>query len=278
VKIRTITRVALAAGLAAAGLGVAAPVARADLDAGADGIQLVQCSGSELIASLNPTLKDGDATAHYARYAKSTAKRSDGTKTVLGSPIPADGTTCSVDAGIRADQLAQDVKYVLDNQSNGNATLTLAGFAASLSGSAQCDSSQANQVGINDYPTGYPLQGKITLKFAELLPSGAPIQIQAYNRIYTDDVNDPGVYHVVGTVIKGPGLGGRLTTAFGFFPTDSTKNVNVLLGCTDGVSGNASAAELWITGTDSAIDADADTEKFVVTLSDDKASELVPGP
>jgi hypothetical protein len=52
----------------------------------------------------------------------------------------------------------------------------------------------------------------------------------------------------------------------------------VLLGCTDGVSGNASAAELWITGTDSAIDADADTEKFVVTIGDDKPSEMVPGP
>jgi hypothetical protein len=273
VKIRTITRAALAAGLASMALGVAAPQAGADLDLDADGTQTVVCTENQLIATLNPAIKDGDATDHYARYTKAVAKRSDGTKTSLGSPIPADSSTCSVDAGIRQNQLAQDVKYVLDDQSNGNATLTLVSMVASVAGSTQCDSGVGTIPGVNDYPTAYPLQGKITQKFSELLPNGAPIQIQHYVRIYSDPT-DPGVYHVTGTVIKGPGVGGRTSTAFGFFPTDSTKNVNVLLGCTDAVSGNASGAELWITTSESALDADANAETVVVTISDDKAAEV----
>jgi hypothetical protein len=274
VRIKNITRAALAAGLVVAAVGISSPDAGADLNATDNGDQLVECSGSELIATLNPTIKDGTTVdGHVARYIKAATKRSDGTKTFLSIPIPADTMSCSVDAGIRTNQTSQDVKYVLDNQSNGHATLTMGAtgkVAASLSGSSQCDSSQAGP--LNEYPVGYPLQGKLIFKFAELNEKGAQIQIQSYVRTYSDDA-DPGVFHVTGTVIKGPGLGGRATTAFTFLPTDSTKNVNVVTGCTNGTAGDAAGAELWVTGTDSAADADAANETFTVTIGDDFAGE-----
>ena len=279
-KIAKITRVALAGGMVAAAFAVATPDAKADLDLGAGGTQLVVCNGgsTNLIASLNPTIKDGDATNHKALYVKASAKRSDGTKTVFAAPIPADSTSCSVDAGIRANQAGQDVKYLLDDQAGGHATLTLASYSASLIGSTQCDNSVVPSA-INEYPNAYPLQGKATLKFLQTDAALKQIQIQSYMRTYTDDDDTTsGMVHVVGTVIKGPGVGGRLTTGFGFFPTDSTKNINLVAGCTDGISGNAAGAELWIVGADSSLDADADNEVITVTIGDDDANELVPGP
>jgi hypothetical protein len=273
VRIKNITRAAMAAGLVVAAVGIGSPDAGADLNGTDPGNQLVQCTSSELIASLNPTIKDGNATDFFARYVKATSKRSDGTKTFLTNPIPADSTTCSVDAGIRTNQGAQDVKYVLDDQSNGNATLTLASVAAALTGSTQCNSNSVNVPGVNDYPTSYPLQGKLIYKFVETFPTLAPIQIQMFIRTYTDATDTAGLVHVTGTVIKGPGVGGRITTAFTFLPTDSAKNSNVVAGCPDGTPGNAYAGELWITGGDSVYDADVANETVQITISDDFASE-----
>lgn len=278
-KIAKITRVALAGGMVAAAFAVATPDAKADLDAGAAGTQLLVCAGgsTNLIASLNPAIKDGDATNHKALYIKASTKRSDGTKTVFAVPIPADTTTCSVDAGIRTDQPSQDVKYTLDNLAAGHATLTLSSYSNSLIGSTQCDNTVVPSA-INEYPNAYPLQGKQTMKFAEVDAALKQIQMQAYIRTYTDDDDLTAMTHVVGTVIKGPGLGGRLTTGFGFFPTDSTKNNNLAAGCTDGISGNAVGGELWIVGADSSLDTDGDVEVITVTIGDDDANELVPGP
>jgi hypothetical protein len=272
VRIRTLTRAALAAALTVGAAGIAAPNANADLDLVDAGTQVVRCSASNFIASLNPTIKDGTAVdGHVARYIKTTLKRSDGTKTAFLSPIPADNTTCSVDAGIRTNQNNQDVKYLLDNQSNGNATLTMTGVATALTGSTQC---QSGIVGPDvEYPVAYPLQGKLIYKFAELGANGAPLQIQSYIRTYAD-TSDTGIFLTTGTVIKGPGVGGRVSLAFSFFPTDSTKNNNVAAGCTDNVAGNAAGAELWVIGADSNTDADALPETYTVTLGDDDSSEI----
>jgi hypothetical protein len=279
VKKASIVRAAMACGLLAVSVGIAAaPGADADLNLVAAGNQLVECTGTEIVATLNPTIKDGSGGSHDARYVKASAKASDGTKTFLGGvPVPADNTTCSIDAGIRTNQGAQDVKYVLDDQTGGNATLnalTSKPIAGTLTGSTQCDSSQTGPETM--YPNAYPLQGKLIVKFIEL-NAGKPIQQQGYIRTYADPA-DPGVFHVTGTVIKGPGLGGRLTTAFSFLPTDSVKNINVVTGCTNGIAGDAVGAELYILSADSSLDADASPEGIQVTISDDQASENLPLP
>jgi hypothetical protein len=271
VKKASIVRAAMACGLVAVSVGLAAPSAEADLDGARGGIQVISCSGTELIATLNPTIKDGTAVdGHVARYVKASAKRSDGTKDFIGNDIPADATTCSVDAGIRTDQAVQGVKYILDTTAGvGNSTLTLVKLSAALTGSTQCAAAQAGP--LNDYPDGYPLQGKLAFTFAEL-NLGKAVQLQAYVRTYSDD-DDPGVFHVTGTAIKGPGVGGHFTTAFNFLPTDSTKNINVVAGCSDATAGNAAGAELWITGANSAVDASAGTVPATVTLGGDDANE-----
>jgi hypothetical protein len=261
-------KVALAGGVALGGFAVAAPDAKADLDLVRDGNQLVMCTPSNLIASLNPTIKDGPD----AKYVKAGAKISDGTKTFLGGPIPADDTDCSVDAGIRTEQGSQDVKYVLDNQTNGHALLELTKLSASLTGSTQCDSGLSGPA--VEYPNAYPLQGKLTYKFENQLDAkGKGIQMQTFIRTYTDE-DDPGgsnVY-VTGTVIKGPGVGGEITNAFTFLPTDSTKNVNLVLGCTDGEGdGDAVGAELWIAPADG-VDLDVDPDAAMITISHDDAN------
>lgn len=274
-KAKAIFRSALAGGLAVSAFGIAAPSAQADLDATFGGNQVVMCTGTQLIAKLNPAIADGNETDHYARYTKASAKISDGSLTYLGGiPIPADATTCTVASGIATEQPAQGVKYGLDNQSNGHTTLTLAKITSSLMGSTQCDTSAGTIEGVNDYPTAYPLQGKFMYTFNELDAKLKQIKMQTYVSIYADE-GDPGVYHVAGVVIKGPGVGGRYTNAFAFLPTDNAKkNINVLSGCTDGVSGNASGGELYIVGADSAYDADSLPQAAMVTLGDQYASEV----
>jgi ABC-type oligopeptide transport system substrate-binding subunit len=116
VKIKTIVGAALAGGIAVTAFAIAAPSAEADLNATEGGNQVVACTGGEYIASLNPTIKDGNAVDGFAaRYTKAVVKLSDGTKTLFGNPLPADNTACAIDAGIRTDQGYQDVKYLLDN-------------------------------------------------------------------------------------------------------------------------------------------------------------------
>src|SRR4029079_473613 len=112
VKIQTVIRTLCAGALAVGALGVSVPSASADLEAGIGGTQVVECTGTQIISSLNPTIKDGNATNHFARYIKTAVKKSDGTKTFLGGvPVPVDATTCTVDAGIRTNQPSQDIKY-----------------------------------------------------------------------------------------------------------------------------------------------------------------------
>jgi hypothetical protein len=278
----------MACGLVAVSVGLAAPGAEADLEAGIGGNQIVKCTGTEMYSGLNPTIKDGNATDHFARYVKASAKPllTGHTKTYFGGvPLPNDATNCSIDAGIRANQAAQDVKYLLDDQTNGQTGLTLLKLSGSFVGSTQCDSSVGEIAGVNDYPTAYPLQGKLALTFNQLTAALKNIQMQGYVRIYSDaDIDGDGLeeggadtdsaFHVTGTVIKGPGVGGELTTAFTFLPTDSTKNINVVAGCTDGVSGNAAGAELYIAPADSNVDVDGTPQPLLVTISGDDANEV----
>jgi hypothetical protein len=269
-KRSTFTRTALAAGIAVGGFAVGTPAARADLDLVRPGNQLVECSGASSIATVNPTIKDGP----NALYMKASAKRSDGTKTFLTAPIPADATTCTVDAGIRTNQAGQDVKYTLDDQSGGHATLTLTKLSASLLGSTQCN---GNETGADvEYPNAYPLQGKLSMTFAELTPAAKAVKIDTYVRSYTDD-DDPNAsnFYLTGIVTKGPGLGGLVTNTLTFLPTDSTKNINLVEGCTDaeGQTGDAIGAELWIVESDG-VDADAIEDGLAVTIGNDDANVM----
>ena len=59
-KIKTIVGAALAGGIAVTAFAIAAPSAEADLNATEGGNQVVACTGGEYIASLNPTIKDGN--------------------------------------------------------------------------------------------------------------------------------------------------------------------------------------------------------------------------
>lgn len=268
-KIAKITRVVLAGGLAAAALAVAAPSADADLDLARPGIQLMTCTGSQTIATINPAVKDGTA----ATYVKIAVKKSDGTKTVLGgNPIPADATVCTVDAGIRTTQPAQDIKYLLDNQTNSNATLNLLSIGGSLIGSTACDDALAGAG--NDYPTAYPTQGKVTYKFTQLDAALKNIQMQVYQRAYTDpDELNPAVNYSIGIVIKGVAAGSQVNNTTANLPTDSTKNINFIAGCSDGIPGNAQIGEAWAFPVDG-VDANGTDDLDTWTLGHDDANAM----
>ena len=235
-------------GLVGGTLAVAAP-AGADLDGSLADNQIIQCNGQNAIVTLNPTIKDGPAL-----YAKVATKASDGSKFqfLTNDPVPANNNTCLVDAGIRTDQAGQDVKYLLDDQSNGNAVLTQSGATAKVSGvfrgSSSCYAEDPSPASKN-YPNSYPLNGKLIWKFDQLDVKAKQIQIQQYIRIgaVTGTVSD---LSATGIVIKGPGIGGTTSVYLTFYPTNSTKNVDPI-GCTDGVGldaipGNTSLAELWL--------------------------------
>ncbi len=265
-KIAKITRVVLAGGMAAAALAVAAPHAEADLEAGRTGTQIMTCTGSNTIASLNPTVKDGT----QALYAKVTMKKSDGTKTFFSVPIPVDATTCTVDAGIATTQGAQDVKYLYDNQTSGQTTLTLASAAGALIGSNACDAAAIGSFA--DYPYGYPINGKITYKYNQVDAALKQLSTQIYQRSYADpDEANPAIQYSVGIVIKGVAVGSHMTNTTTFLPTDSTKNINFTSGCSDAVPNNAAIAEVWAFQTDG-VDADALDDKMMFTLGADDAN------
>ena len=230
--IRTrILRVVAVSSLVAGTLAVAVP-AGADLDATMTDNQIVQCNGQHIIATLNPTIKDGDA-----KYVKASSKRSDGTKHefLTNNAIPADTNICAVDSGIKTNQAGQDVKYVLDNQTNGQ-NLTQVGATAKTSGvftgSSSCYA-ETPEPPAKSYPNSYPLQGKLIWKFDQLDAASKQIQMQQYIRIgaVPSTVSD---LTVTGIVIKGPGLGGTVSAYITFYPTNNVKNVDPI-GCTDGV-------------------------------------------
>ena len=263
---------AMVLGLVGGTLAVAVP-AGADLDAGLDGNQLVQCAGINTIATLNPTIKDGDA-----KYIKAANKASDGTKQqfLTNDPVPANALTCFVDAGIATDQAGQDPKYLLDDQSNGNTLLTMAGggpfgFTPKITGvfrgSSSCyaeDPSPASK----SYPNVYPLNGKLIWKFDQADAKLKQLQIQQYLRIgaIAGTASD---LSVSGIVIKGPGIGGDVSASITFYPTNSTKNVDPI-GCTDGVGldsipGNTDLKELWLYAIDGP-DADSVVDPWSITI------------
>ncbi len=233
---------------------------------------LLTCSGLSAIASLNPTIKSNDAA-----YVKTALKDSDGTKLeyLTNAPIPADTTSCLVDSGIRTNQGGQDVKYILDDQTNGNGGLTRTGNAApdgknvgTTTGSATCNSSDVVNVD-SAYPQGYPLQGKLIWKFEQLTALGAQIQIQQYLRTGRD-LADPNAQHITvkGIVIKGPGIGGDVNAVLNFFPTNSVKNLDPLECVDANVSDDAleaSLAELTITQADGS-DGDAFVDNWVISI------------
>ncbi len=235
---------------------------------------LVTCSGLTAIASLNPSIKSSNPA-----YVKAALKHSDGTKFqyLTNAPVPVDATACFVDAGIRTNQGGQDVKYILDDQSNGNALLTRAATAAPdgigvavTTGSATCNTTDAGVIAASVYPNTYPLQGKTVWKFEQLGVTGAQIQIQQYLRTGRDNA-DPDAQDITvkGIVIKGPGVGGDVAAVLNFFPTNSaTKNLNVL-ECLDANIGddalNASLAELIITQSDGS-DVGAAVDDWTISL------------
>ena len=231
---------------------------------------LMTCSGTRLIATLNPTLGSSDA-----KYTKAASKRNDGNVNHLSltggqdlGPSVSDNTSCAVASGISTTNTATDVGTKLnpyDNQTsdgsepNGYSTLTMgaitsaAKIAGVTGGSASCN--RADPGLVTTYPRAYPLNGKLVYKFLELTPTAVQIQAQAYIRLGTDPI-DTDITHITvrGIVIKGPGVGGDVsgTLAFGaaFAPT---KNIN-LLDCTaDGTppaAGNASLGSLIISPAD----------------------------
>jgi hypothetical protein len=259
-------RIALAGGLVAGALAVSGGTQDADAAQ-----SLVACAGGVNIGSANPTVKAGDA-----EYAKVSVKKSDGTKFdfLVAAPIPIDATTCIVDAGIRTNQAGQDVKYVLDNQSGGHTTLTMDGALGKLSGSLT-GSISCNNVDLTldtDYPTAYPLQGKLVYKFDELDAASKQIQIQAYVRLGGDTLGGPPDHvasptHITidGTVIKGPGVSGDVSAHLAFSATTSTKNVNVLDCVADPSTDTASLGELWTQASDGD-DAGTTVDNFEITI------------
>jgi hypothetical protein len=173
---------------------------------------LVGCTGISSLAKLNPTLKAGNA-----KYTKAANTGTTG--------------TCLVDAGIRTNQAGQDVKYLLDDQTNGNAALTMLKSSGTFSGSASCNRVDTGL--LVDYPDAYPLQGKLVWKFNQTFVTLVNIQSQQYVRLGTDPLDtDPTHITAKGIAIKGPGIGGDVSAALVFSPTASTKNVN-LFGCVD---------------------------------------------
>ena len=142
---------------------------------GADQI-LLACTASPQKTTINPPLHSGDS-----KYFKSVSKSTG-------------GGSCLVDPGISTDQSTQDVKYTLDNQTNGNSSLTVASSTTSNTGSFTCNTTDpANLVA---YPASYPGQGKLITKFAELDALGHQIQLQAYVRLGHDGT-DPDPLHLL---------------------------------------------------------------------------------
>jgi hypothetical protein len=267
-----ILRVAVAGGMAAGVFALAAP-AGADLDGAKPDNQIVVCSGGTQIASLNPTIKSGTA-----KYVKAAIKGSDGTKVeyLTALPVPADALSCFVDSGIATDDPSLDGgtgKYNLDNQTAGQTFLDLTPGpgdpytgkeSGSFVGSSTCDAASTG-VGY-DYPASYPLQGKLIWKFAQDDAAAKQIQIQQYVRTGRDSL-DPNTQHVTvdGMVIKGPGLGADSHSTFDFWPTTSTKNIDVLDCAGAPPLGTASLAELRIAAADGS-DADAVADTWDISL------------
>lgn len=262
-------RLAVAGGVVAGGLAVAAPAANATPLAQT----LVNCgTGGVVVSSLNPTLGSGDA-----KYVKTAIKRSDGTvhASLTGAedlgPAPADATSCAVDAGIRTNNTATDVGTKLnpyDNQTNGQATLTMAGALAkqsgAIAGSASCN--RADPSLVDTYPRAYPLNGKIVWKFDQLDAASHQIQIQQYVRLGTDPLDtDPTHITVSGIVIKGPGVGGQVDATLAFGASFSTKNVNLLDCVANPAAKNASLAQLIIKAADGT-DAGTGLDPWLITI------------
>ena len=232
---------------------------------------LMTCTGTRLIATLNPTLGSSDA-----KYTKAASKRNDGSINHLSltggedlGPSVTDATSCALNSGITTTDAATNSLSLKDNpydnqtadgsEPTGYSTLTMGSIASAgkiagvTGGSASCN--RADPGLVTTFPRAYPLNGKLIYKFLELTPAAVQIQAQAYIRLGTDPI-DTDITHITvrGIVIKGPGVGGDVsgTLAFGaaFSPT---KNVN-LLDCTaDGTppaAGNASLGSLIISPAD----------------------------
>ena len=236
--------------IVAAGAILGSPLTVIGVEAAGAETVLVSCTGVHSIITLNPTTGSGDA-----RYTKWTTKDSDGTKVdLLGSPIPADTQSCSVDAGIRTNQPTQDAKYTLDDQTNGATNLTTSGLTAksvlSVAGSGTCRSS--DPLLNTAYPFSYPLQGKVVTKFDQTTPALVPIQMQSYIRLGSDPLDPDGDVTVTGIVMKGPGVGGTVKATVAIFPTNSVKNLNPIdcIVASGSSSGNASIAEMSLAQSD----------------------------
>ena len=236
--------------IVAAGAILGAPLAAIGVEtAGADTV-LVSCTGIHSIITLNPTTGSGNA-----RYTKWTTKDSDGTKlNLFGNPIPADNQSCSIDAGISANQPTQDVRYLLDDQTNGASILTTSGALAksvmSVAGSGTCRSS--DPLLTTAFPASYPLQGKVVTKFDQLSATGVQIQMQSYIRLGSDPLDTDGDVTATGIVLKGPGVGGTIKATLSIFPTNSVKNLNPgdCIVASGTSNGNAAIAELSLAQSD----------------------------
>jgi len=234
-----ILRVVAAATVVGAGIGVVSTTSGADTT-------LVSCTGITSLAKLNPTIKSGDA-----KYIKAASSGTTG--------------SCTVDAGIRNNQTTQDPKYVLDDQAGGHSTLSVQKGTGTLSGSVSCNSTDPSL--ITDYPASYPLQGKLIYKFNELDAALKQIQMQAYVRGGRDNADpNPTNFTIKGIVIKGPGVGGDLTTTLSFFPNlADTHNVNFLDCVANPATRNGSLASLFILPSDGS-DAGTAVDPLAVTI------------
>lgn len=230
--------------------------------------QVLSCSGMSQIVSMNPPTGSSNA-----KYLKWSVKDSDGSKLDLfGAAIPADAFGCTVDAGIRTNLPSTNSdsgkENPFDNQTNGFASLTTAGALAktamSLSGSGSCRTDLPN----TSYPYAYTIQGKATTKFDQTLPNLAQIQIQSYLRLEADVADPEDDLKVRGIVTKGPGIGGEVRATIALFPTNSTKNINVI-DCSAVLTptpiGNAAVAEMKLSLSDGS-DPDALVDPWEVVL------------
>jgi hypothetical protein len=276
----------LIAGVGSLALAAGGMAAFAVPAANAADTTLLSCTGTSIVALLNPTLGSADA-----KYTKVAVKRIDATNSAkyhasltggedLG-PSTQDTTSCSVNSGIRTNNTATNSASgkdnPFDNQTNGLATLNMTAgtpfvgsIVGSTAGSATCNRSDPAVNG--DFPQSYPLQGKLIFKFSQADAAAKQIQLQAYTRLGTDPA-DSDVTHitVVGTVIKGPGVGGDVHSTFGFGATFSNKNLNLLDCVNDNTDnqnprqGNASLASLIISPADGS-DVNLLVDPFTVTI------------
>ena len=257
----TIARILAGAMVAGAGLTAAATPAGAET-------QVLSCTGMSQIVSMNPPT--GSSSAKYLKWA---VKDSDGTKfDLFGSPIPADSFACFVNAGIRTNLPATNSdsgkENPFDNQTNGNSFLTTVGVLAktgmSLSGSGSCRTDMPN----TSFPHAYTIQGKATTKFDQTFSTLAQIQMQSYLRLEADTADPEDDLKVRGIVTKGPGIGGEVRATIALFPTNSTKNINVI-DCSPDLTpvpaGNAVVAEMKLTLADGS-DGDALVDPWEVVL------------